>query len=152
MAYDRHNYALEELYNNSFNFHHMNKEKATSELSRISRHLEIAHKSYLQELESLDTEQLTNVLTLISLKINEMKSRIQELSKKREWAIAKGDAAYSSHNFNEEENYNIIATNAYSEIEHTSSILYCYEYVLVELKIEISKRNEYNSKSSNKSL
>ena len=133
MAFRDKDYETEKMYNESVRNHNENQSKASRELTQVKQLLEQVHQEYIKAVESLGTRELRNAAITLSVKRLDTQRMIEELSQRRKWAVSKGDIAYREGNFDEEQEYNRIASDCFIESTKTEPKLHYYEAFIKDI-------------------
>lgn len=144
MAFHAKDYKLEQQYNNSARNEIENQHKAEKDFAQIKQLLELSYQTYTEAVESLNGEQLREASITISAKKGNAERKIEKLSQRRNWANSKGDIAFSEHNHYDEQEYNRISLECYTEIERTKQTLYYYDFFANDLNYHNNKKVAQN--------
>lgn len=137
--YDK-DYKSEKRYNDSARRHIEIQEKAEKILTKVQELLEITHQTYMTTLQTVTESQIIAVSTTISAKKTDAERQIANLSQRIDWADSKGDTAFANRNFEEEQEYNHIASECYIEIEKIKPKLYYYDTFIKDLNYHATKK------------
>ena len=141
MAFYEKDYELEKSYNNSARYHIETQGKAENDLAKVDELLAFVHNAYKEAVQSLNGIELKETAITIESKKADIERQIEALSQRRNWATSKGDVAFASHNFQEEQEYNRISSECYFEIERMKPMLYYYSLFVNDLKHSADRKN-----------
>lgn len=139
MAFRAKDYKLEQQYNNSARRELEIQHNGEKDLAQINQSLELSYQTYTETAESLNGEQLRDATIIISAKKEDAERKIENLLKRKNWADSKGDIAFSEHNINDEQEYNLISLGCYMEIAKTKQTLYYYDFFTNDLNYRADK-------------
>ena len=121
------------------------KAETAQELHQVDRLLEQLRDRYHHLIEDSTFGDIDKTNAAICLKQALVSTKIDSLTSTREWATKKGDIASYTGDFNEEQEYNKIASEAYLELQDLEIKLHLYKIIGLDLQKQLVKKLESNS-------